>query len=168
MFVGGGDGSGRKSLNAEVNLVPFIDLLSMCICFLLMTAVWIQIGSLQIKQSKGTSAPTESGLDLSLRFLGPSSVELSLAKGSKTVKKEAIAETSPEKLVDKLDQLLPTAVTAALKSKTPLAPNQLGSVVSSAMVTPRPGVPYGTLVAAMDVLRRHAIVNLGVVPVGGE
>jgi len=31
---------GKRSLDAELNLVPFIDLLSSCIAFLLMTAVW--------------------------------------------------------------------------------------------------------------------------------
>ena len=36
---GGGGGRGRNQ-NAELNLVPFIDLLSACITFLLATAVW--------------------------------------------------------------------------------------------------------------------------------
>jgi biopolymer transport protein ExbD len=31
---------GKRSLDANLNLVPFIDLLSACIAFLLMTAVW--------------------------------------------------------------------------------------------------------------------------------
>ncbi len=53
--LGGGNGR-RKSLDAEINLVPFIDLLSMCICFLLMTAVWMQVGAVQVKQSHGTDA----------------------------------------------------------------------------------------------------------------
>lgn len=34
---------GRRSLNAAINLVPFIDLLSFCISFLLITAVWTQM-----------------------------------------------------------------------------------------------------------------------------
>lgn len=41
--VQGGGGKGRKSVDAELNLIPFIDLLSTCILFLLMTAVWVQI-----------------------------------------------------------------------------------------------------------------------------
>ena len=31
----------RRSLNANLNLVPFIDLLSVCITFLIATAVWL-------------------------------------------------------------------------------------------------------------------------------
>ena len=44
---------GKKALDAELNLVPFIDLLSCCISFLLITAVWTQIAGLQISSSGG-------------------------------------------------------------------------------------------------------------------
>jgi biopolymer transport protein ExbD len=47
---GGGKGRGR-SLYAELNLVPFIDLLSTCITFLLATAVWVQTEALEIEQA---------------------------------------------------------------------------------------------------------------------
>lgn len=54
----GGRSSGKKNLNVELNLVPFIDLLTCLICFLLMAAVWIQIGKISVTQS-GQGAPTE-------------------------------------------------------------------------------------------------------------
>src|SRR2546423_8613294 len=44
---------GKKLLDAELNLVPFIDLLSCCISFLLLTAVWTQIAGLQVASSGG-------------------------------------------------------------------------------------------------------------------
>ena len=44
---------GKKALDAELNLVPFIDLLSCCIAFLLITAVWTQISGLQVASSGG-------------------------------------------------------------------------------------------------------------------
>ena len=43
-------GSGRKS-NVDLNLVPFIDLMSVCIIFLLITAVWTQISMIQLGSS---------------------------------------------------------------------------------------------------------------------
>jgi len=46
----GGGGRG-KSQNFDLNLVPFIDLLSVCITFLLATAVWTQIMALQVDQA---------------------------------------------------------------------------------------------------------------------
>jgi uncharacterized membrane protein len=35
---------GRRPVDAAINLVPFIDLLSCCISFLLITAVWVNLG----------------------------------------------------------------------------------------------------------------------------
>jgi biopolymer transport protein TolR len=45
----GGRGK-RRSLDAMINVVPAIDLLSCCITFLLVTAVWTQIARLQVSQ----------------------------------------------------------------------------------------------------------------------
>ena len=51
-----GGGKKKKSLDAVINVVPAIDLLSCCISFLLFTAVWTQIARLQVQQL-GTGAP---------------------------------------------------------------------------------------------------------------
>jgi biopolymer transport protein ExbD len=53
---GGGGKKKKKSLDAVINVVPAIDLLSCCITFLLYTAVWTQISRLQVQQL-GTGAP---------------------------------------------------------------------------------------------------------------
>jgi len=141
--------SRRKSLDAEINLVPFIDLLSMCICFLLMTAVWIQIGVVQVKQSRGTEAAASKSkdIDIDVKFANSGSVELAFKRGGRMLKK----------LVSK-----PDAVGADLDR----ALQALGKpAIAAAMITPRGGVSYGELVSVMDVLRKRQIVNLGVVPV---
>src|SRR5712671_5512475 len=59
---------GKKALDAELNLVPFIDLLSCCISFLLITAVWTQIAGLQVASSGGPPEQTrqESTIDVKL------------------------------------------------------------------------------------------------------
>lgn len=46
----GGSGAvkGRRPLDAALNLVPFIDLMAVTIVFLIMTAVWTQVGRLQL------------------------------------------------------------------------------------------------------------------------
>lgn len=46
---------GKKPLDAQINLVPFIDLLSCCISFLLITAVWTQLARMDVTQ-KGQGA----------------------------------------------------------------------------------------------------------------
>ncbi|MGE3974892.1 MAG: ExbD/TolR family protein [Bdellovibrionales bacterium] len=43
--------SGGRDTNVELNLVPFIDLMSVCIIFLLLTAVWTQVSMIQIGSS---------------------------------------------------------------------------------------------------------------------
>jgi biopolymer transport protein TolR len=46
----------KKSLDSIVNVVPFIDLLSCCLSFLLITAVWTQVSKLTVQQAGGPSA----------------------------------------------------------------------------------------------------------------
>lgn len=50
--VGGEGGTrkgGRRSLDAPVNLIPYIDLMTTIITFLMMTAVWIQVSALDVQ-----------------------------------------------------------------------------------------------------------------------
>jgi len=55
MDLGNGGKGGKKPLDMAVNLVPFIDLMAVTISFLIMTAVWTQIGRLQVSQGGGPS-----------------------------------------------------------------------------------------------------------------
>jgi biopolymer transport protein TolR len=48
--VEGGKGRGKKT-NFELNLVPFIDLLSVCIVFLISVAVWVELSSMPVDQA---------------------------------------------------------------------------------------------------------------------
>ena len=47
----GGRKRGGRARNVELNLVPFIDLMSVLITFLLITAVWNQVSMMQIGSS---------------------------------------------------------------------------------------------------------------------
>lgn len=156
--VGGSGGSGRrKSLDAEINLVPFIDLLSMCICFLLMTAVWTQLSSVQVKQANGTegAADTKQTFDLDVKFVSSAKMTLTLKHSGKTLKTVEASGTEPA--------IALTALDSQLKSlKAGFKP---GQEISAVMLTPKEGVDYGTLVSVMDVFRKNKLVNLGVVPV---
>ena len=55
MDLGTSSKGGKKPLDAAINLVPFIDLMAVMISFLIMTAVWTQIGRLQVSNSGGPS-----------------------------------------------------------------------------------------------------------------
>ncbi|WP_224244765.1 ExbD/TolR family protein [Hyalangium gracile] len=60
MDIGQGGKGGKKSLDTAINLVPFIDLMAVTISFLIMTAVWTQIGRLQVSQAGGPSTQEET------------------------------------------------------------------------------------------------------------
>lgn len=138
-------GSRRKSLDADINLVPFIDLLSMCICFLLMTAVWIQLASMQVKQSHGTEATDTKGLvDLLLQFKNPTEVTIKTKKDGKALGSHEIA-------IQNLDGFLSDLV----------AKNSIGT----AMMTPHASIIYGDMIKVMDVFRKNKIFNIGIAPV---
>jgi biopolymer transport protein TolR len=55
MDIGQSGKGGKKPLDAAINLVPFIDLMAVTISFLIMTAVWTQIGRLQVSQAGGAA-----------------------------------------------------------------------------------------------------------------
>ena len=58
---GGGNKGGRRNVDFELNLIPFIDLLSVCILFLLMTAVWVQISKMSaFSQPSGQATVSHS------------------------------------------------------------------------------------------------------------
>ena len=44
-------GKGNRGANVDVNIVPFIDLMSVLVIFLLITAVWTQVSMIQIGSS---------------------------------------------------------------------------------------------------------------------
>jgi len=58
--VGGGGKGGKKALDSEINMVPFIDLLMVTISFLLITAVWSHMSRINASaQVPGPPRPDE-------------------------------------------------------------------------------------------------------------
>jgi len=55
-----GGKSRRKPLNADLNLVPYIDLLTCMVAFLLITAVWTQLARLSAQQKGQGQAGEET------------------------------------------------------------------------------------------------------------
>ncbi|MCC6138346.1 MAG: biopolymer transporter ExbD [Bdellovibrionaceae bacterium] len=52
-------GRGKRASNFEVNLVPFIDLMSVLITFLLITAVWTQVSMIKLGSSLHSKKNTD-------------------------------------------------------------------------------------------------------------
>jgi biopolymer transport protein ExbD len=60
---------GKKELNAELNLVPYIDLLTCMVAFLLITAVWTQLARLQAQQKGQGQAGEETPPELQVKVV---------------------------------------------------------------------------------------------------
>jgi len=61
--VDSGGGKGKKSVTADLNLVPYIDLLTCMVSFLLITAVWTQLARLEVQQKGQASEGLEDPPD---------------------------------------------------------------------------------------------------------
>jgi biopolymer transport protein ExbD len=52
--------TGKKAVDASITLIPFIDLLLCCVMFLLVTAVWNQLASIDaVQNTPGATSPDE-------------------------------------------------------------------------------------------------------------
>ncbi len=151
----------KRELDAQLNLTPFIDLLSTCVCFLLITAVWIEIGSVEIKQSHGTQAAPEKkeSFDLDLVFKNSNQMLLNLKKNGRRVRVVKVKADSFETALEELNIAL-SAKVLYYKNK----PVEIAAVT----VTPHSSVDYGGLVSTLDVLRKKQIINIGVLTARGN
>lgn len=64
----GGKG-GKKPLDADLNLVPYIDLLTCMVTFLLITAVWTQLARLQAAQKGQGQAGEETPPEMQTKIV---------------------------------------------------------------------------------------------------
>ena len=109
----GSEGGGRKSVDSEIPLVPFIDLLLCCVMFLLVTAVWNQLAA--VETSTPSSAPSQerpvdTPLDLPPTYLELTRTEASIAFPDGTraqVGHEALAEARQRVDVTEVIELHP-------------------------------------------------------------
>ena len=63
VVIDGGGGDRKKPLHAELNLVPYIDLLTCMVAFLLITAVWTQLARLEVQQKGQGDADSQAIVD---------------------------------------------------------------------------------------------------------
>lgn len=116
--------SGGRRVNIELNLVPFIDLMSVLITFLLISAVWTQVQMIQMgssfygkKTEESPPVPTPH-LDVVLRVdVKPTGYVVTIGKQVIMLPKTAEGSYDDSGLVaqlQRLKQLYPAKVDAAL------------------------------------------------------
>jgi biopolymer transport protein ExbD len=129
---------------------------------LLVTAVWIQVGSVEIKQSHGTEAAAEKkeSVDLDIVYKDSNNLTLNLKKNGKQFQAINVAAENHEAMIAKLNNVI---VNEVLTSK-----DKKKVEIGVATVTPRSTVNYGQLVTTLDVFRKNKIVNIGVLTAKGQ
>ncbi len=75
---------GKKSLDANINLVPYIDMLMTIMTFLMMTAVWTQIAMLEVQNASGGAQEQPEDPDIN----APKPILVLAAKEQVTVTEE--------------------------------------------------------------------------------
>jgi biopolymer transport protein ExbD len=136
--VGGGGHGGKKNLDSEIPLVPFIDLLLCCVMFLLVTAVWNRLARLDANQqvpgqASADQPPPEETIKLYLQV---------------TASGFTIASTAGERIeIPKAgDEYDTEMLRTRLQERRQAEPNRHDLIVA-----PEDGVLYEDVVAAMDL-----------------
>ena len=135
----GGGGGGKKSVDSEIPLVPFIDLLLCCIMFLLVTAVWNQLARINAEQKTpsantplDTPPPEEEKVKLYLR-IDEAGYAIESTAGDKTPIPKVKGEYDLSKLKKKLAER-----------------HKIEPTREDIIVAPKDGVKYKDIVNAMD------------------
>lgn len=136
--VGGGHG-GKKSVDSEIPLVPFIDLLLCCVMFLLVTAVWNQLARLDANQQQpGQQAPNEPPPEEKIKVI------LQVQGTGFVISSTAGDRIEIPKSGDTYDM---EGLREKLQERKRLEPNRKDLVVA-----PEDGVRYDDVIASMDMV----------------
>lgn len=150
-----GSKKGQRKLNFELNLVPFIDVLSTCICFLLVTTVFLNLGSFHVNQAIGSEKTKDD------KKQGTVSVSLG-SKGDVRFEIKDVASYSRHNTVTipglggfvNLDQ-----TEKFLESFHAQAPD-----VKIAMILPNPTTKYNDIIELMSQFKRNSLDQIGIAP----
>jgi biopolymer transport protein ExbD len=146
--TGGGHG-GKKGVNQEIPLIPFIDLLLCCVMFLLVSAVWNQFARLEANQQvPGQSASDEAPEDPPQRLI------LQIQQTGFVLGSSAGDSETIEKLGDDYDFV---ELRKKLQhQKLNVFPNK-----NDIVIAPENGVFYKSVIATMDVAKGYLLDDNG-------
>jgi biopolymer transport protein TolR len=145
----------NTDVNFEINLLPVISLLAVCISFLLLTTVWIHIGTLDVKQALGEASEqekTEEPPALWVTFEESGDVILQMKNVKNKAFAKAVRFARPKN--DEFKTLENYA--ASLKDRLP--------EVKMALVFPDRTTPYDSLIKTLDLLKKSEFSDLGIAP----
>lgn len=146
----------KKELDTEVDLIAIISLLSGMICSLLLTAVWIQLGSMDVKQAIGgqSAAETEKKPALWARFGKENQLQLQVQDSAKVPSKLRQVNLKSEAGVINF-----TALEEHITSLKKFEPE-----LQMVLIQPQSETVYEDIISLMDHMRRWGMNDLGVSP----
>ncbi len=141
----------KKNLEVELNLMPVFDILSVCICFLLMTVVWVQVGALQTSQAIGgqSSAETPDRSSVWITINDNNDFEFSFREAQKARTSAVVKNSAGTPRWEQVRQRV-----SGLKD----------SVFTSAVILPSQKTKYDLVVKTMDELKAAGIKDVGISP----
>ena len=154
----------KKDLNFELNLLPVFDILSVCICFLLMTVVWVEVRSLETKQVIGSQglAETETKESLWISLDQENNLTLNLQSPKKLQDNTSSPSTSASRksysLMATKGQIDWNKVSLYLKS---IANNK----IEIAQLLPTKKTKYDEIIKLMDLLKQNGFKDIGLSPI---
>lgn len=136
--IDGGHG-GKKAVDSEVPLIPFIDLLLCCVMFLLVTAVWNQLARIDANQQQpGQQAPDQPPPEEKIKVI------LQVQASGYVLASSAGDRIEVPKSGDSYDL---EALREKLRERKNMEPNRRDLVVA-----PEDGVMYADVITAMDMV----------------
>lgn len=142
--------SGKKELNFELNLLPIFDVLSVCICFLLMTVVWIQVGSVDTSQAVGGQSQEETKKPPTVWVTFDDKANLSFSFKNMNSK---IKDFSLKSSQGKINY---NRVQAQIKG--------LDKGLEIALLMPAANTSYDSIIQVMDIFKQAGIKDVGISP----
>ncbi len=150
-----GGGGGKKPVDFEINLIPCIDLFSVLIAFLLMTAVWTEIAKIDVKQKP--NMPSEDQPEE--KDEKPLNLTVFVKANGYTVTKKSVVVKEIEKKGDEWDS---ATLSEVLKGVSAEHPENHDVTVKS-----EDTVPYQQLITVMDTCLMHKLEGITVAGVEG-
>jgi len=139
-------GKGKKALNVELNLVPFIDLMTVCVTFLLLTAVWTQTTRINIDQSVAKPQNKQEQKE------PPKRLTIMVDKTGYTIKWSDERPDSIPKVDGKFNEPGLKARLKELKEKVPKD--------QKVVIAPEDAVAYNDMVQVMDACIHEGLPNI--------
>jgi biopolymer transport protein ExbD len=146
--AGPAGGGGKRPLDAEINLVPFIDLLSCCIAFLMIVAVWTQIARIDVAPTPIGPTAEEAQDD------NPLKLSITLTQGG-----YVLSDGTGQSLV--IGKVGTHYDDQQLDEKLKVIRSQFQSE-SKVNITSEDGIAYKNLIGAMDVCLRNGFTGISV------